>query len=121
MRHRVCLLSLLLALSLWPASLAAQGIRATVTGRVTDSSGAVVPKAKVTITNTGTNEARVAETGDEGEYTLPQLPPGDYTLTVEQAGFKKYVQRFALETGTSRSHGRYPGRFSRRRHHRQRG
>jgi outer membrane receptor protein involved in Fe transport len=79
----------------------AQGIRATVTGRVIDSSGAVVPKARVTITNTGTNETRVVEAGDEGDYTIPQLPPGDYALTVEQAGFKKAVQRFTLETGQS--------------------
>ncbi len=77
----------------------AQGIRATVTGRVTDSSGSVVPGAKITITNTGTNETRAVEAGGEGDYTIPQLPPGDYTLTVEQTGFKKTVQRFTLETG----------------------
>ena len=41
----------------------------------------------------------MVETGDEGDYTIPQLPPGDYSLTVEQAGFKKAVQRFTLETG----------------------
>jgi hypothetical protein len=77
----------------------AQGIRATITGRVTDQSGAVVPGARVTVTNTGTNETRIATCSEEGEYTIPQLPPGDYSLTVEQAGFKKAVQRFTLETG----------------------
>src|SRR5262245_30243952 len=90
---------LVLAISAFSGDTFAQGIRATVTGRVIDSSGAVVPKAKVTITNTGTNETRVVEAGDDGDYTIPQLPPGDYALTVEQAGFKKAAQRFTLETG----------------------
>ncbi len=105
MKHRMHLfplLSLLLAVSIFAINTSnalGQGIRATVTGRVTDTSGAVVPKTKVTITNTGTNETRVAESSDEGDYTIPQLPPGDYSLTVEQAGFKKAVQRFTLETG----------------------
>jgi len=93
------LLSVLLAISAFSIGTFAQGIRATVTGRVIDSSGAVVPKAKITITNTGTNETRSVEAGDEGDYTIPQLPPGDYALAVEQAGFKKAVQRFTLETG----------------------
>src|SRR5262245_27367943 len=95
------LFSMLVAISVFSIDGFAQGIRATVTGRVIDSSGAVMPKAKVTITNAGTNETRVVETGDEGDYTIPQLPPGDYLLTVEQAGFKKAVQRFTLETGQS--------------------
>src|SRR5262247_3619975 len=107
MKHRIrlfrqtMLFSMLVAISALSIDTFAQGIRATVTGRVVDSSGAVVPKAKVTITNTGTNETRVVETGDEGDYTIPQLPPGDYSLAVEQPGFKKAVQRFTLETGQS--------------------
>jgi len=102
MRHRTrlfMLLSMFVAVSTLSIDTFAQGIRATVTGRVTDPSGAVVPKAKVTITNTGTNETRAVEAGDEGDYTIPQLPPGDYSLTIEQSGFKKAVQRFTLETG----------------------
>ncbi len=77
----------------------AQGIRATITGRITDQAGAVVPGTKVTITNTGTNEARTSAANEEGDYTIPQIPPGDYQLTVEQAGFKKSIQRFTLQTG----------------------
>jgi len=102
MKHRIrlfMLLSALVAVSTFSINTFGQGIRATVTGRVTDSSGAVVPKAKVTITNAGTNETRMVEAGDEGDYTIPQLAPGDYLLTVEQSGFKKAVQRFTLETG----------------------
>ena len=81
------------------ASASAQGIRATVTGRVVDQSGAVVPKARVTTTNLSTNETRAVETSPEGEYTLPQLLPGEYQITVERDGFKKTLQRFTLETG----------------------
>src|SRR5262249_32702777 len=97
--HLFMLLSMFVAISTLSINSSAQGIRATVTGRVIDSSGAVVPKAKVTIVNTGTNETRSVESTDEGDYTIPQLPPGDYSLTVEQVGFKKAVQRFTLETG----------------------
>jgi Carboxypeptidase regulatory-like domain/TonB dependent receptor len=97
---RTSFLSLLIAVQfLLAGSASAQGIRATVTGRVTDASGAVVPQAKIAITNTGTNEARVVETNENGEYTLPQLSPGDYKMTVEKEGFKKTLQRFTLETG----------------------
>src|SRR5215510_6636726 len=99
--RQTMLFSMLVAISVFSIDTFAQGIRATVTGRVIDSSGAVVPKAKVTITNTGTNETRSVEAGEEGDYTIPQLPPGDYALTVEQLGFKKAVQRFTLETGQS--------------------
>jgi Carboxypeptidase regulatory-like domain/TonB-dependent Receptor Plug Domain len=107
MKHRIrpfrqtMLFSMLVAISALSIDTFAQGIRATVTGRVVDSSGAIVPKAKVTITNIGTNETRVAEASDEGDYTIPQLQPGDYALSVEQTGFKKAVQRFTLETGQS--------------------
>ena len=77
----------------------AQGIRATVVGRVTDESGAVVPGVKITITNVGTNESRTVVTSDTGDYVMPQLPPGDYSLTTEMIGFSKVMQRFVLETG----------------------
>jgi hypothetical protein len=94
------LFSMLVAISVFSIDIFGQGIRATVTGRVTDHSGAVLPKAKITITNTGTNETRAVESGDDGNYTIPQLPPGDYTLSVEREGFtKSIINRFTLETG----------------------
>src|SRR5262249_28301225 len=76
-----------------------QGIRATVVGRVTDQSGAVVPGVKITITNAATNESRTAVASDTGDYAIPQLPPGDYNLTTELTGFNKVSQRVVLETG----------------------
>ena len=102
MRHRahfLTLLFLLFTLLLLPTNPLAQGIRATLTGRIVDQSGAVVPNARVTMTNTGTNETRVVATNVDGDYTIPQLPPGDYSLSVELRGFKKMVRSLSLETG----------------------
>jgi hypothetical protein len=82
------------------ATLAAQGVRATINGRVTDPTGAVVPGAKVTATNTGTNESRTVQSDASGVYVLPQLLPGEWMIAVEQTGFKKNVRRnITLETG----------------------
>src|SRR5437588_8978387 len=66
---------------LFVSILAAQGVRATMVGRVTDDTGAVVPGANITITNIGTNESRSVVVNDSGEYAIPQLAPGQYTLT----------------------------------------
>lgn len=63
--------------------------RAAVQGTVTDSSGAVVPAAALTLKNNETGRVQTATSGDEGFYRLSELPPGTYTLTVEKAGFKK--------------------------------
>lgn len=59
-----------------------------VTGRVTDASGAVVPGAGVTITNEATGTSRATTTNDLGYYTVPVLPPGDYRIELQAAGFK---------------------------------
>ena len=84
---------------LWTCILAAQGFRATILGRVTDESGAVVPDTKITITNRGTNESRVVIVGADGEYVIPQVAPGEYTLSAERAGFNSSVQSgIVLET-----------------------
>lgn len=70
----------------------AQVASAELSGTVFDASGSVVPNGKVTATNAATNVSRVAESGKDGSYVLTQLPPGDYTLSVEAAGFRKLVQ-----------------------------
>src|SRR4051812_7391515 len=74
------------------ASLApAQTITASITGTASDPSGASVPNASVTATNTETNVATVITTNAEGIYTFPFLRVGPYTVTVEAKGFKKSV------------------------------
>ncbi|MBI4874047.1 MAG: TonB-dependent receptor, partial [Acidobacteria bacterium] len=70
----------------------AQLDRGALTGTVTDSSGAAVPSAKVTVRNTGTNAGYETETTMSGQYTLPNLPYGSYEVIVEASGFKKFVR-----------------------------
>ncbi|HMJ61379.1 MAG TPA: TonB-dependent receptor [Bryobacteraceae bacterium] len=65
---------------------------AELSGTVLDSSGAAVASAKVTATNVATNLARDAASDTTGKYIITLLPPGDYTLSVEAAGFRKLVQ-----------------------------
>ncbi len=67
----------------------AQDFRATIVGRVTDQSKAAIPGAQVTVKNLGTNEATTMTTSDEGNYRIPFLRPGAYSVTVEMTGFKK--------------------------------
>jgi outer membrane receptor protein involved in Fe transport len=67
----------------------AQTITATVTGTVSDPSGAVVPNAKVIVTAVSTGQAKTVTTDEAGRYTVPFLPPGEYRLTVESLGFAK--------------------------------
>src|SRR5271155_5304487 len=86
-------LALILVLSLLEGSAAfGQGTSASLTGQVTDNSGAMVPGATVTATNTETSLAQTATTNGEGIYLISPLPPGHYKLTVEARGFERYVQ-----------------------------
>src|SRR5882672_5406361 len=66
-----------------------QAVNATLLGTVTDSSGGVVANAKITISETNTGANRVGSTNESGNYTFPNLPPGTYSVTAEQPGFKK--------------------------------
>ncbi|MDE3199773.1 MAG: carboxypeptidase regulatory-like domain-containing protein, partial [Acidobacteriota bacterium] len=67
------------------------GASGTVTGTVTDSTGAIVPGAKVTITNTETNVKFTATTSSAGDYNAPNLNPGTYTVSAEAKGFQRSV------------------------------
>ncbi len=79
---------------------AAQSFKATIVGKVTDSTAAVVPGATVTVKQEGTNFSQAARTNEGGEYVLPQLPPGKYSLKVEATGFKIAINtNVVLETG----------------------
>ncbi len=69
----------------------AQGDRGTITGVVRDSSGLPVPGAEVRIVNEATGIASNTVSSDSGNYTLPILSIGTYTITVQHAGFKTYV------------------------------
>jgi hypothetical protein len=73
-----------------------QAVNATLLGTVTDSSGAAVANAKITITETNTGISRASQTNESGNYVLPDLPPGTYTVTAELAGFKR-ASRAAID------------------------
>ena len=69
----------------------AQAVDATLTGIVTDPTGAAVAGAKIKVINTGTNIAHEATSDSSGVYTVPALNPGEYRIEVEQPGFKRQV------------------------------
>jgi hypothetical protein len=72
--------------------LSAQTIRGTLTGTVTDSTGAVLPGATITVTNHDTGISTSMQTDQDGSYRFSLLPPGVYQALVELSGFKKYVR-----------------------------
>src|SRR2546425_4673597 len=84
-------LSLVFGVVLLVASLSlAQVSTSTITGSVQDSSGAAVPGAKVVAKNEGTGVTYETKTTSAGDYTLSALPPGLYTITVTQIGFRTF-------------------------------
>jgi outer membrane receptor protein involved in Fe transport len=83
---------LALAFTLCTTSASAQGITGTITGIVTDQTGATVPGATVTVRDTDTNAVHKVQTTDVGSYTLTQLPPGNYSVTVEKPSFNTFKQ-----------------------------
>lgn len=78
----------------------AQVAGATLSGTVTDATGAVVANAKISVTNTATNITRDTTTDTAGLYTVPNLLPGPYSITVAASGFQTFVQSgVQLEVG----------------------
>ncbi len=80
--------AILCATLLYSMVLLAQSDRGTITGTVQDATGAVVPGAKLTLTNTQTGVTFTIPTNDVGDYTVPQLQPGVYNIRVEKDGFR---------------------------------
>src|ERR1051326_3470896 len=74
----------------------------TIVGTVTDQSGAAVPDVKVTVTNLGTNIQQIANTDAAGQYVVPSLKVGTYSVTVEKQGFQTFVQSGVIVNVQSR-------------------
>lgn len=82
------------------AYLAAQSVNSSVQGVVTDSTGAVIPGASVTLSNVETGITQKAQTDGAGNYSFPSVPLGIYNLTVSKQGFANYqINRFNVIVG----------------------
>ena len=91
-------------LALVPAALRAQVGSAALSGVVQDTTGAIVPGATATITNTVSGAERVATANGEGLFSFSAVLAGDYTLTIAAPGFKDYRQTgIHLNPGDNRS------------------
>src|SRR5215470_11210146 len=89
MKRLLTLLPLCLSIGL---PLAGQTTFGSITGTVTDQSGAFIPAAAITITNEGTAEERHMVTGEAGVFNVPNLNVGSYRIRIEAQGFRSYQQ-----------------------------
>lgn len=99
----VLLIVVLLALETFNIALG-QGVTGQILGTVEDQSKAVVPGANVTVTNEDTGYTASVATGATGDYVVPELPPGNYKVTVDARGFQQAISSNVLVTvnGASR-------------------
>ena len=90
---RRSILTTLLFLLVFAFAAQAQNYSGSITGTVTDSTGAAIPGASVTVINTATNAVSKGTTSGTGSYSVQQLPVGTYEVHVEQANFKEFVAK----------------------------
>src|SRR5215471_14964071 len=81
----------------------AQETTGSILGTVRDSTGAVVAGARVVVTNAGTNVSSEVVSNDTGAFDVPYLAPGTYSVSVNAAGFKKFVQQTIVVNVGSRA------------------
>ena len=91
-RHNGTGLLLVCLIACLPSALFGQMNTADITGNITDPSGALVSRVTVTALQVATQQTRTATSNGAGQYLLPQLPLGEYKLTVDARGFKQAVQ-----------------------------
>jgi outer membrane receptor protein involved in Fe transport len=101
MMKRACCLVLAAGTLLMPAGALAQG-SVTIFGSVTDTSGALLPGATITVTNAQTLFERVTLSDTNGNYAISQLPVGVYTVKAEFTGFKTFLQRVRVQVDENR-------------------
>jgi outer membrane receptor protein involved in Fe transport len=98
MTNRKALLLAVLVALLAGATAFGQSATATLSGVIRDTSGAVIPNAKISARNTNTGAARETTTDSEGRYSLTNLGPGQYEIRAERAGFKTAAQSGVILT-----------------------
>jgi hypothetical protein len=90
----------LAATLLFVSAASAQEFRSTMSGRVTDPTGAVIPRAAVLVTNTDTGQKVATQTDKAGVYTAPFLLPGKYSVQIKAPGFESYLHDgITIQTG----------------------
>ena len=88
-----------LCMIVWCVCAVAQAPTGQADGRVLDATGALIPGAVVTLTNTGTGAGRKAISGGDGIFSFPSLQAGTYEIRCEAPGFRTYVQQLTVQTG----------------------
>ncbi len=78
--------------TIFTLSAVGQTVTGSLVGHVEDSAGAVVPGARVVVTEVSRGTTREITTNDEANYTIGSLDPGIYRVEIEQANFKKYIR-----------------------------
>src|SRR5580700_6965121 len=101
MRQVACIRAVLLGFLLATVVFAQRDL-GTITGIVSDPSGAAIPNAKVTITEVATNLSYVVTTNTSGEYVRPALKAGTYKVTAEAQGFRRVEQDNVVVTAGDR-------------------
>ena len=89
---RVSLFAVIFCLLLPIVALSQEETTATISGQITDGTGAVIQNATLTVINLETKTERKVQSGEDGSYVITNLPPGPYQLKVEVTGFKTYLQ-----------------------------
>ena len=97
MSRKLFTLGFLLTFALLPAL--AQRITGSITGQVEDPKGALIQGAKVTVTNDATGYKLETSTSDQGAFSLPELAPADYKVTIQAPGFASYINRVTVRVG----------------------
>lgn len=92
-KKKILVILLSVAISLCAVRLPAQTTTATITGTITDTSGAVVSDAQITVQNRATGLVYKASSAADGTYTVPLLPVGSYDVTVSATGFGNFEQK----------------------------
>jgi outer membrane receptor protein involved in Fe transport len=99
MQAGLCLSIALMVLLFMVAPLHGQTVAGTVTGTITDSTGAIIPGATVTVKNTDTGQVRAGVTNSTGFFSIPALPPGPYTVDMVVKGFKEETSSVTVSVG----------------------
>lgn len=99
LKSRFAVLCLIVLTGVVSSLLFAQTTTGTISGDITDSTGAVVPNVTVTVVHTGTSLTRLATTTSSGSYRIPDLPIGTYRVSTTAQGFKTVVRNAEVATG----------------------